>query len=457
MEELFTAQAGTSLSEEVYDNVGGIAGGIRTHVEAVEEQVARQYGGDAQAWLPKIFQPLVVVNLDGQPTRCRVLKARYSSDLLPVIDLLIKERLLSTEGEGQQSTVSVAHEKLFETWPSLTRWVAQNRDDLFVLRQAEIEAKEWSKHDFDIKYLWHIDRLQRLRDISQRGDTEGFEVSIKDYITPQHRLIERLDRHVLSHQERLSIGQYLDALGDPRPGTRLSADGVPAIDWIDIPAGKVKMEGQKKVFAVKPFRISRYLVTNIQFESFVNADDGYRNPIWWADIEQSEPPDFSRWRENNAPRADVSWFDAIAFCRWLSARTGRKVRLPTEWEWQQAATGGDARKNYPWGPEWDPTRCNSHESNLERTTTVGVYPTGATKQGVLDIAGNVWEWCLNRYDNPDRKEALRIDSDERGQRAMRGGSWDNEPRYLCSSLRYGYYAGYRSLNVRFRLAQDLGN
>ena len=67
----------------------------------------------------------------------------------------------------------MAHEKLFEAWPALTRWVVENRDDLLVLHQAEIEAKEWMKHDCDTKYLWHIDRLTRLRDIVQRVGDPG--------------------------------------------------------------------------------------------------------------------------------------------------------------------------------------------------------------------------------------------------------------------------------------------
>ena len=83
----------------------------------------------------------------------------------------------------------------------------------------------------------------------------------------------------------------------------------------------------------------------------------------------------------------VSWYDAVAFCRWLSAKTATKVRLPTEWEWQQAATGGDRTREYPWKGEWDSSLCNNYLSQLSRTTGVGMYPLGATPQGILDMAG----------------------------------------------------------------------
>ena len=162
LEQLFNKRSGNTLSEDVYDQLGGIAGAIGVHVDAVENQIAKKFGAGVDTWLPKIFQPLVVVNIDGQPTRRRALKMTLEDDLQPIVDLLSKERLLFTEGEGRESTVAVAHEKLFEAWPSLTRWVAENRDDLLVLRQAEIEAKEWVKHEYDTKYLWHIDRLTRL-------------------------------------------------------------------------------------------------------------------------------------------------------------------------------------------------------------------------------------------------------------------------------------------------------
>ena len=150
----------------------------------------------------------------------------------------------------------------------------------------------------------------------------------------------------------------------------------------------------------------------------------------------------------------MSWFEAVAFCRWLSQRTGSKIRLPTEWEWQQAATGGDPKHEYPWPGGWDATRCNSRESNLNHTSAVGMYPRGDTQHGVLDMAGNVWEWCLNKYKQPETPESLRID-DTDASRVLRGGAWFYGPMALGSSFRLGGRAGYLYNYIGFRLAQDM--
>lgn len=93
------------------------------------------------------------------------------------------------------------------------------------------------------------------------------------------------------------------------------------------------------------------------------------------------------------------------------------MRLPTEWEWQQAATGGDPSKEYPWG-DWQQGCANTFESKLGRMTAVGLYPQGASAQGVLDLAGNAWEGCLNKFDTP---KDVTPGGDAR--RVLRGGSW----------------------------------
>ena len=115
----------------------------------------------------------------------------------------------------------------------------------------------------------------------------------------------------------------------------------------------------------------------------------------------------------------------MAFCEWLSECLGYQIRLPTEFEWQQAATGGDRNRRYPWGPEeWDPARepwrANTNESELGRSTAVGMYPQGASPVGALDMAGTLYEWCLNAFDDPDNV-AWPASAQER--RAVRGGSW----------------------------------
>jgi formylglycine-generating enzyme required for sulfatase activity len=97
---------------------------------------------------------------------------------------------------------------------------------------------------------------------------------------------------------------------------------------------------------------------------------------------------------------------------------------------------------------------HSRESRLERTIAVGMYPRGATQQGVMDMAGNVLNWCLNPYDHPEAPKSLRID-ESNTPRVLRGGSWSNEPEVLRVSFRGEGYASFRLGYIGFRLAQDI--
>ena len=130
----------------------------------------------------------------------------------------------------------------------------------------------------------------------------------------------------------------------------------------------------------------------------------------------------------------------MAFCRWLTERlqehglidAGWTIRLPTEWEWQQAATGGQPDNTYPWGADFDKTYTNTKEGGPERTTAVGLYCSGQSSQGVYDLAGNVWEWCLNPYDNPTE---LQLD-DLSEFRVLRGGAWNDPASYARAAFRH---------------------
>ena len=143
---LFTQRDDTSLSEQSYNAFGGVSGAITEHVRDVEATLRKQQGKKRiDTLLPQLFQALVVVEKENLPVRSQVAKSAFADDLKPVVEMLIDERLLSTEGEGENNKVSVAHEKLFQGWPALERWISDNQNDLWMKGRLAIEAREWAQ------------------------------------------------------------------------------------------------------------------------------------------------------------------------------------------------------------------------------------------------------------------------------------------------------------------------
>jgi formylglycine-generating enzyme required for sulfatase activity len=193
--------------------------------------------------------------------------------------------------------------------------------------------------------------------------------------------------------------------------------------------------------------IGKTPVTNAQFRPFVEGD-GYRNRDYWTEvgwewrekdgITRPEYWDNAKWNGTTYPVVGVSWFEAVAYCRWLAAQTGTPFRLPTEAEWEKAARGPEGLI-YPWGNRWETGRCNSKKAEKKRTTPVGSYPDGASPYGALDMAGNVWEWTATRWrkDYPYEVEDEWTNDYLAGdsQRMLRGGTWHNEQRFVRGAFR----------------------
>lgn len=96
---------------------------------------------------------------------------------------------------------------------------------------------------------------------------------------------------------------------------------------------------------------------------------------------------------------DVAWFDALAYCEWLGKITGKQITLPSEAEWEKAARSDKDQCAYPWGEDFDSSRCNTVELGLGETTPVGIFLEGASPYGLLNMSGNVWEWTRNIWDD----------------------------------------------------------
>lgn len=254
----------------------------------------------------------------------------------------------------------------------------------------------------------------------------AIDAGIRQSVTT--RLLAAIANREVALRARIAAGQVLGDLGDPRLG-----------EMVAIPAGTFIMgEGREQHELFLPdYRIGKFPVSNAEYRRFVDAD-GYGERRWWTDAgwlevgqNQNEPRFWrdARYVRLNQPAIGLSWYECVAYCRWLSAETGQLFRLPTEAEWEKGARGVDGRV-YPWGNGFEAERLNARagDQKVYASTPVGIYPSGASPYGLLDCAGNVWEWCATRWKKPFPYD---IEHDEwqldylEGQnlRVLRGGSW----------------------------------
>jgi formylglycine-generating enzyme required for sulfatase activity len=247
-------------------------------------------------------------------------------------------------------------------------------------------------------------------------------------------------------------------------------------NMIKIPEGSVTVKDKTEI--ISAFEIAKYPVTNAQFARFVDAK-GYENKAWWTDAgwearEQEWDADTNRWKlskkpwtaprfrqddkwnGDNQPVVGVSWYEAVAFCLWLSEMTGDAITLPTEQQWQRAAQGDDGRA-YPWGNDWSFTRarcnCSVYPCSNDATTSVTHYEgqlKGDSPYGVVDMSGNVWEWCRTGFQTGTQ------DVNAKDTRVLRGGSWnDNAADDFCCESRTHETPDYSPCDVGFRFVRTL--
>lgn len=212
-------------------------------------------------------------------------------------------------------------------------------------------------------------------------------------------------------------------------------------------------ELRQETVSVNGFSIMRTPVTNRDYADFISGTGRPPPAISrhdWSAQGLIHPYDRvlrHAWRDGSYPpgRADhpvvlVTWDDANAYAVWLSGATGRRWRLPTETEWEKAARGIDGRM-FPWGNDWDPTRLNSHDRGPFDTVAVGSFPTGASPYGMLDAAGQVFEWTIT----PAGGDRFIV----------KGGSWDDKGCGVCRpAARHGRPSKLRHILAGFRLVRD---
>ena len=246
------------------------------------------------------------------------------------------------------------------------------------------------------------------------------------------------------------------------------------VGMVLIPAGEFEMgsnqgaanERPVRTVYVDAFYMDMYEVTNAQYKVFIEA-----NPQWQKDNIAAEYHDgvyLRLWDGNTYPegKADhpviyVSWYAAMAYAEWAGKR------LPTEAEWEKAARGGLVGKAYPWGDTIDATRAN-YARHINEPIAVGQYPSN--EYGLYDMAGNVYEWCLDEYDpnfyaqsahkNPfsggTREEVINsFKVITKKNRVLRGGCWSDNGLFLRVYYRDWGVQHYTSVFRGFRCVKDV--
>ena len=321
---------------------------------------------------------------------------------------------------------------------------------------------------------------------------------------PEHERVEEtllsgLSGPELSAKNRAQVGITLAYLGDPRPEV-LTVDGM---RFCFVPQGEFWMgEGKeaRKVY-LPTFWMGEHPVSNAQFETFVN-ENGYMNATWWQEAQQTGfwseqgfkgrfdndyrmgPEPFSGpFALPNHPVVGISWYEALAFTRWLTRRWRKNdwlspkwsAALPLEREWEKAARGGLEiqseegamlpaampdiadlllkpdrltpnplpKRAYPWGDTFDSNLANTSETKLGSTSALGCFPRGASPYGLQDLSGNVWEWQADWYDK------------DQDSKVLRGGSWSSYQGNAGCSDRNGNDPGDGSDLIGFRIALSL--
>lgn len=353
------------------------------------------------------------------------------------------------------------------------------------------------------------DRLKRLREVFLRGEIEPEQMREAERLLTSGATSDS-ERKRLSVYEKLADGKTdpetarmaLSAMpvgvgrpepsrpaatrvepvrpvdgGDSGPALSLDLGGGVKLECVLIPKGEFDMGSPDKeedhqsdespvhrVRIGQAFYMGKYEVTNGQFRHF--KSDHNSGEFQGVSLNGDEQP-----------VVRVSWEDAQAFCRWLSSKSGKTVRLPSEAEWEYACRSGDGRV-FPWGNTWPPPNGSGNYADETakgkfsswgiiggyRDGYAGTGPVGSfssNRFGLHDMGGNVWEWCEDwyhdKYDGAPTDGSAWLSGGEQKARVLRGGSWDSDVRrYLRSANRVRRTPGLRGLNNGFRVVVASG-
>ncbi len=266
-------------------------------------------------------------------------------------------------------------------------------------------------------------------------------------------------------KKRFQAGELLGSLGD----MRINVLNPP---MVLVEAGKFtrgseedKDEKPVRQIYLDEFMMGKYPVTNQEFRAFID-DKGYETKDYWTSEgwqwrqkENISGPRYwhdRQWNGPNFPVVGVSWYEAAVYANWLTKKTGNRYYLPTEAQWEKDARGSRGFR-YPWGDTLDKNKWNSDECGRNRTGPVGIFPSGKSPYGCMDMAGNVLEWCSDWYGEKYYKESSSKNPSGPSfgsDRVLRGGGWVLVAPNCRAAFRVGFRPASRG-EAGFRLLRSL--
>ncbi len=474
------------LTVDQYNKLGGIKGSIETAVKralAAADDVA-SIPRDTTKRLALLRRGLIpwIASVDpdtGAPRRRVARRSEIPVEALPLIDLLVTQRLLSTDvsKDTGEVTIEPAHEALLRQWSLLEGWLKEDAGQLSVIDGIKRAAKTWADNKRRNGWLVHTGgNLVAAERVRQREDlAASLDATDQAYIRACRGRVRRQNAG-LAFVGAVIIagltGWYTEKQWRPVAdvtGYRVSnmakdltkagtafRDCSFCPEMVVVPAGSFMMgspetekdrgkdEGpQRKVTITQPFAVSKFEVTFDAWNACIDAGGCQHRP------------DNSGWGSGNRPVINVSWDDITKqYLPWLSKVTGQTYRLLTEAEWEYAARAGTTTA-YSWGDDAGKGNANGSQWDIKQTAPVGSFKANAW--GLYDMHGNVWEWVQDCYE--DSYAGAPTDgssvSEQNCSRVLRGGSWDYDPRFMRAARRIGIDPGVRDNNIGFRVGRAL--
>lgn len=495
--------ASGALTKDNYDKVGRLKGLIEDAAERAlrglepEQDVALPSSAPTKRLVDlgaRTFVPALAQINDQGATIGRVADwTTFSDEQQELLNRFARWRLVVRKAtDADRGTVEVAHEALFREWTRLKSWLEPERATLEAYRSLQVDAAAWERNGKDVAFLNHRDK--RLRQAIRLAGINKYVQRLTqlelDYLAAC-RAVQRRTRRMRALIGMLLVGviagltyggwsnqAYLKMRAVmlvedfwPKalaPGSERAMQPLQSFkecancpEMVVVPAGAFMMgspeneggreysEGpQHKVAIGKAFAVSRFEVTFDEWDACV----AHGGCVY-------QPGD-QGWGRGTRPVINVSWHDAQQYVAWLSKRTGKTYRLPSEAEWEYAARAGTTTA-YSWGDEIGTGKancdgCGSQWDN-NRTAPVGSFP--ANSFGLHEMNGNAWEWVQDCYQ--DNYNGAPTNGSARTSgfcdlRVLRGGAWGSTRRNLRSAARFGYSSPHiRSSTFGFRVGRTL--